>query len=179
MIQADINLSDRILPNLTPFAEQLGEPALQYGPNLHFRTTRVCLAVGKIYPSSLETRAGCVVAEFVDHTRRAIGAMLPNIFYEHEIQNGELCELIAISWGKIREDPSEEFPTHFLIYADWALRAWYRNVDVEPTEANWFEFYNVLWIEWKDGIAYRKALGRVIKPAWERLDLDMIDVTLG
>jgi hypothetical protein len=25
-------------------------------------------------------------------------------------------------------------------------------------------FYNVVWIEWEDGIAYRKALGRVFFP---------------
>ena len=42
-----------------------------------------------------------------------------------------------------------------------------------------FEFYNVLWIEWKEGIAYRKGLGRVIKEAWERQATEWIDLTLG
>ena len=42
-----------------------------------------------------------------------------------------------------------------------------------------FEFYNVLWIEWKEGVAYRKGLGRVVKEAWERQATEWIDLTLG
>jgi hypothetical protein len=42
-----------------------------------------------------------------------------------------------------------------------------------------YNFYNVLWIEWEDGIAYRKALGRVFKDAWERQDLEETDIVLG
>lgn len=42
-----------------------------------------------------------------------------------------------------------------------------------------YEFYNVLFIEWKDGIAYRKALGRVSKIAWEAADKESVDVILG
>ena len=41
------------------------------------------------------------------------------------------------------------------------------------------EFYNVLWIEWKDGVAYRKGLGRVVKEAWESQATEWIDLTLG
>lgn len=28
-----------------------------------------------------------------------------------------------------------------------------------------YEYHNVLWIEWKDGVAYRRGLGRVGKEA--------------
>ena len=42
-----------------------------------------------------------------------------------------------------------------------------------------YEFYNVLWIEWVDGIAYRKALGRVEKTAWDAAATKIISVTLG
>ncbi|CAG8974521.1 hypothetical protein HYALB_00009056 [Hymenoscyphus albidus] len=41
------------------------------------------------------------------------------------------------------------------------------------------EYYNVLWVERKDGIAYRKALGHVIKSAWEAQPLEEIDLILG
>ncbi|GME28650.1 putative heterokaryon incompatibility protein [Neofusicoccum parvum] len=41
-----------------------------------------------------------------------------------------------------------------------------------------YEFYNVLWIRWKDGYAVREALGRVEKCAWERQNLEEIDVRL-
>jgi hypothetical protein len=39
--------------------------------------------------------------------------------------------------------------------------------------------YNVLWIEWVDGIAYRKAIGQVAKSAWDSHTDDWIDVVLG
>lgn len=37
----------------------------------------------------------------------------------------------------------------------------------------------VLWIEWIDGIAYRKGLGRVLKEAWDREATEEIDLILG
>jgi hypothetical protein len=41
------------------------------------------------------------------------------------------------------------------------------------------EFYNVLWIEWKDGIAYRRARGWVPKDIWEAHSTGPVKVTLG
>ncbi|KAF2867034.1 hypothetical protein BDV95DRAFT_598542 [Massariosphaeria phaeospora] len=42
-----------------------------------------------------------------------------------------------------------------------------------------YSCYNVLWIEWEDGIAYRKALGRVFADEWDRFATETIDVRLG
>jgi hypothetical protein len=42
-----------------------------------------------------------------------------------------------------------------------------------------YEYYNVLWIEWQDGIAYRKAIGRIEKDIWEREATEWIDLILG
>jgi hypothetical protein len=41
------------------------------------------------------------------------------------------------------------------------------------------EFINVLWVEWEEGVAYRKGIGRVMKSAWEGLELEWIDLVLG
>jgi hypothetical protein len=41
------------------------------------------------------------------------------------------------------------------------------------------EFYNVLWIERKDGIAYRRACGWVPKYVWEAYATSPIEITLG
>lgn len=39
-----------------------------------------------------------------------------------------------------------------------------------------FTFYNVLWIEWEDGVAYRKCIGKV----WaDNLDEEMEEVDIG
>ena len=46
-------------------------------------------------------------------------------------------------------------------------------------EGSKYEFYNVLWAEWKDGIAYRKGCGRVMKSAWEDEEREWIDLVLG
>lgn len=42
-----------------------------------------------------------------------------------------------------------------------------------------YKIYNVLWIEWKDGIAYRLGVGMVWKEFWEGERPDEIDVVLG
>lgn len=36
-----------------------------------------------------------------------------------------------------------------------------------------------MWVEWEDGVAYRKALGRILKVAWDRADTEEIDLILG
>jgi hypothetical protein len=41
------------------------------------------------------------------------------------------------------------------------------------------EFYNVLWIERKDGIAYRRACGWVPKHVWEAHATGPVEVKLG
>ncbi|KAL0931161.1 uncharacterized protein CTRU02_213896 [Colletotrichum truncatum] len=41
------------------------------------------------------------------------------------------------------------------------------------------DFYLVLWVSWVDSIAYRKGCGRVQKDAWERLDLQDVELVLG
>ena len=42
-----------------------------------------------------------------------------------------------------------------------------------------YEFYDALWVEYEDGVAYRKDIGRVCKEVWERETLGWVDVTLG
>lgn len=39
--------------------------------------------------------------------------------------------------------------------------------------------YTVLWVEWQDGVAYRRASGEVNGDEWERLDLEPISLVLG
>ena len=42
-----------------------------------------------------------------------------------------------------------------------------------------YEYYNVLWIERQNGIAYRIAIGRVWKEAWDRKGAETVNVILG
>ncbi|RGP58395.1 hypothetical protein FSPOR_11896 [Fusarium sporotrichioides] len=41
------------------------------------------------------------------------------------------------------------------------------------------ESYAVLWVEWKDGIAYRVASGKVTAAEWEQLGLERVSLVLG
>ena len=42
-----------------------------------------------------------------------------------------------------------------------------------------YRFYNVMGIEWEDGIAYRVALGRVFRHFWDRAPTEEIEIRLG
>lgn len=44
---------------------------------------------------------------------------------------------------------------------------------------NSYAFYNVLWIEMVEGVAYRKAVGRVWKDAWKQQATKDVDILLG
>ena len=57
----------------------------------------------------------------------------------------------------------------------------FNEMDLIPELQNedYYNFYNVLWIEREKGISYRKALGRVVKAAWERQNLQSARIILG
>jgi hypothetical protein len=78
------------------------------------------------------------------------------------------CELISISMG---------YAYGGSIYNPGLVEE--RTELVPRSNEERYNFYNVLWIEWEDGIAFRKGVGRVEKSIWEAQPLEWIDVTLG
>ncbi|KAK4204751.1 heterokaryon incompatibility protein-domain-containing protein [Triangularia verruculosa] len=48
-----------------------------------------------------------------------------------------------------------------------------------PRGDPWYEYYYVMWIEWKDGVAYRKGLGTVVRSIWEAQDRKPVHLMLG
>jgi hypothetical protein len=78
-----------------------------------------------------------------------------------------LVELVAISFGRARNSEKQE---HGL--EEWKL-------EERPKDSQWYEFYNVLWISWRCGIAYRRGLGHVRKDIWARQRSRNIDLILG
>jgi hypothetical protein len=65
--------------------------------------------------------------------------------------------------------PIECFPD----WMDYAFK-------IHTPASNWqFMCYDVLWIEWEDGIAYRKAIGRVFKDEWDSADTEEVNIRLG
>jgi len=49
----------------------------------------------------------------------------------------------------------------------------------EIKELKVYEFYNVFWIERIGEISYKKAMGRVWKEAWDKLDTEQVGIKLG
>jgi hypothetical protein len=71
-------------------------------------------------------------------------------------------ELIEISCGSVRDGKSDEL---------YGIPC--------PQQTEMLLFYHVMWIEWEDGVAYRKGLGSVLKEAWKAQDLEEISLVSG
>ncbi|KAK1978957.1 heterokaryon incompatibility protein [Colletotrichum cereale] len=76
-------------------------------------------------------------------------------------------QLIAISRGFVPNDL--EYDESFAEYAR----------EERPKHGQRYEFYNVMWISCRDGVAYREGLGRVHKEKWDALKASTIDIVLG
>jgi hypothetical protein len=81
---------------------------------------------------------------------------------------GDELEMVAISKGDL---PNKgHHPLTYLERFEEPLRV---------VEGERYEFYNVLWVKWINGIAYRNGLGRVFKAAWDCQQPEEIDLILG
>ncbi|KAH7068234.1 heterokaryon incompatibility protein-domain-containing protein [Paraphoma chrysanthemicola] len=79
---------------------------------------------------------------------------------------GPPIELVAISKGYAYNSSKNE-----------EIHEW--DLEERPHSTEKYEFFNVLWVEWNNGIAYRKALGRVNAEVWLAQDLENISLVLG
>jgi hypothetical protein len=80
-----------------------------------------------------------------------------------------ICELVEVSRGYSVEG----------YWLTGVLDEWNHPNRPKLPKGEKYEFVNVLWVEWEDGIAYRKAYGRVMKSTWEAQELEWIDLILG
>ncbi|CAI9630115.1 hypothetical protein GT037_009935 [Alternaria burnsii] len=89
---------------------------------------------------------------------------LPGDWHTSYFETETRIELIAISTGSVAG--------HDLRYKFDAPEQFHELGSI-------WKFYNVLWIDWTDGVAYRKAVGQITKAIWEAADRELIDVVLG
>jgi hypothetical protein len=141
-------------------------------PFISCRTRRCWLSVGESFSRntfcvSLRDSTGTWAGVLKLHNSEDPGSYMRRKSSRKAAQ----CELIAISQGYAnnRGRIPESKPLYMPEY----------NHEERPKSSERYEYYNVLWIEWEDGIAYRKGLGRVEKNMWEKQPLEWIDVTLG
>ncbi|KAL6710830.1 hypothetical protein ACN47E_007887 [Coniothyrium glycines] len=139
---------------------------------LHCNTFRAALKLGEIFESPI---CDCPAVELTTISGQWAGVLrlncVPNgadaYLQDHHISEGGCCELIEISAGFVENQDVDAK----------SFDEWYRIGC--PRHDGRYEFVNVLWIEWVDNIAYRKALGRVKKDVWVQEAKDRIAITLG
>ncbi|KAI8635609.1 heterokaryon incompatibility protein-domain-containing protein [Xylariaceae sp. FL1651] len=149
-----------------------------FTPYLSLYTSRAFLYVSsRLYPVHesrfWSTAANAVVPQasmfhLRDNEENWVGMMYSNYFDNSGAANNEPCEFIVVSGGVTSKDSVGDHN---------GLEEWAQADEIKALAK--YEFYNVLWIQWVSGIAYRKAVGRAWKPAWERLDRADIEVVLG
>ncbi|KAH8202521.1 hypothetical protein TruAng_003329 [Truncatella angustata] len=84
-------------------------------------------------------------------------------------------DLIEVAAGQVQEDAWPKIlQSHGYSYH---IPEW--DCEDRPKATKLYEFYFVFWVECEDGVAYRKALGRVEKQAWLRVAQEHVHVTLG
>ncbi|KAL9621162.1 MAG: hypothetical protein Q9160_004413 [Pyrenula sp. 1 TL-2023] len=89
------------------------------------------------------------------------------------LETGELCEFAVLS---LTEKSNQVDSRASVLHKNWPGADFYGH-EREPSGSH--KFYNVLWIEWQEGIAYRRALGQIKKDVWDRQPKEDVDLILG
>ena len=145
--------------NASPFSNENGR-------YLHFKSQRATLFLGRElenFSDNWTTFLACLV----DDEGNWAGTIRLNTSRTDRLPPGLSYELIALSAAKAENSGNY----------DGKLDEW--EIPERPQDSRFYEFYYVMWIEWERGIAYRKAIGTVYKPMWERQTREDIDVILG
>ena len=97
------------------------------------------------------------------------------------LEDGQVISLICISESSIEADHCcmSHFRSSGLLPKE-AVKPITRGACIFPSpDKKVYELYNALWVEYEDGVAYRKGIGRIRKEVWDRETLGWVDVTLG
>lgn len=90
-----------------------------------------------------------------------------------EASSGRTCEVDIVAICRRRERHVTE--NSWLLDSDGEL---YELMDHSST-LTFKDVYGILWVEWVDGVAYRRASGIIDKDVWENHDLEAIHLVMG
>lgn len=136
------------------------------GRYLHFRSQRATLFLGRGI-EDIRDNWTTFLACLVDSEGNWAGTIRLNIPRSDAFSKEQSCELIVLSLATAVNSGD-----YLGILDEW-------NIPERPRDSEFYQFYYVMWVEWERGIAYRKAVGTVYKPVWERQVRDDLDVILG
>ena len=107
------------------------------------------------------------------HSLRTDAGKWAGVIYVHQPpesadEQRQQCELVLISGGYALENTDVE--GGFILEGGFAER---------PRSGIDYDFYHLLWIEWRGKLAYRKGLARVVMSVWNDLVKDEVELFLG
>ena len=150
-----------------PLANEKADLLLnENGRYLHFKSQRARFFLDREL-EDMRDNWTTFLACLVDDEGNWAGTIRLNTSQSDRLSPGLSYELIALSLAKAVNNG------HY----DGILDEW--DIPERPRDSEFYEFYYVMWIEWERGIAYRKAIGTVYQPMWERQIREDIDVILG
>jgi hypothetical protein len=134
---------------------------------LHGRTRIATLQISDLLSGIPSVRHGCVTAALGHADNIFAGYLRLNEDSDTvKTQVGDSCKLIELSSGLLQVEKYENYDQTL----DWEGGVSFTHMK---------SFFNVMWVEWRDGIAYRKAVGRVEESVWRSVFSREIDVVLG
>ncbi len=136
------------------------------GRYLHFNSQRATLFVGQEREQIFDDWTACLVC-LEDKEGNWAGTIQLNIPKNGSSLKGQPCELIALSVATADNEGD-----YLGILDEWRMPE-------RPKDSKFYLFYYVMWIEWENAIAYRKAVGTVYKPVWENQVREDVDIVLG
>jgi hypothetical protein len=107
----------------------------------------------------------------VDGSGKLVGILHSGTNADRDRTRQQSVELIAISSMTIAPRYFEQ-GKRFLL-----PELHFRGLFMGPDEV--YDFYNVLSVEWQDGVAYRIGIGRILKAAWKASSYKRVDIVLG
>lgn len=94
-----------------------------------------------------------------------------DILHFPEADSGRTCDVEIVAICRRREIKSRQ--------NSWRIDGDEKENIRFQRDAVFKDVYGVLWVEWIDGVAYRKASGVVDKDAWEGYDLEDVHLVMG
>lgn len=145
------------LPNADPSVSGL---AVLTSPVLLCTAPLVTVTIGTVFDHSPGSQ---ILQTHVYHEQTEAGLIFSGAIDSlSDVVAGAVCQLIAISEAEVQ-------------HPNW-MSIWYWSQSGENVKDAWnvsstlsSHFYNLLWIQWEDGVAYRKALGMMSKQHFDTL----------
>ncbi len=136
---------------------------------LHGKTRAAHLRLVRMYPQRGKNPRRCADALLSSSNGDFVGYMRLNELAGDVLKmTADDCYVIELSRG------STTFSDGFL---DRFTEYMYPEILIAKDAT--YEFVNIMWIVMVDGVAYRKAVGRVLKAAWQRIPTREVRVTIG